>query len=399
MSRTFVDIHILQTVPPSNLNRDDTGSPKTAMYGGARRARVSSQAWKRATRVAFDDRYDKADLGVRTKRIVELLAERIGELDDGLKDQANDLATKTFEVVGIKVKVPKTKKDKKKEEAEEPPEEKLPESEYLVFLSRRQVDNLAKAVIRAAGANNVKKALLAEDVKSLADQNHSVDVALFGRMVADQADMNVDAAAQVAHAISVHAVETEFDYFTAVDDQLNKDELLKKDDPAKKVETGAGMIGTVEFNSATLYRYATVDVKRLAENLGDHTATVRAVEAFVDCFVRSMPTGKQNTFANRTLPEAVVVQVRDRQPINLAGAFENPIRETAASGRVKVAADALRDEAREIARTYGEQPVASWVARVGADTAALDDLGETVPLAELVTNVGELVKARLQEPE
>jgi CRISPR system Cascade subunit CasC len=399
VSRTYVDIHILQTVPPSNLNRDDTGSPKTALYGGARRARVSSQAWKRATRLAFDDRYDKADLGVRTKRIVELLAEQIGKLDASLKDQANDLATKTFEVVGITVKVPKTKKDKKKEEAEEPPGEKLPESEYLVFFSRRQVDNLAKAVIRAARADNVKKALLAENVKSLADQNHSVDVALFGRMVADQADMNVDAAAQVAHAISVHAVETEFDYFTAVDDRVNKDDSLKKDDPLKKAETGAGMIGTVEFNSATLYRYATVDVKRLAENLGDHTATVRAVEAFVDCFVRSMPTGKQNTFANRTLPEAVVVQVRDRQPINLAGAFENPVRETAASGRVKVAADALRDEAREIARTYGEQPVASWVARVGADTAALDDLGETVPLAELVTNVGELVDARLQERE
>lgn len=373
MSRTFVDIHILQTVPPSNLNRDDTGSPKTAIYGGARRARVSSQAWKRATRLAFQEQYDTTDLGVRTKRIVELLAEQIVTLDPGLADRAVDLATETFKAVGITVKVPKDKT--------------VAESDYLVFLSRRQVDSLAKAVVDAAGADNFTKALQEAKVKGLADREHSVDVALFGRMVADQADMNVDAAAQVAHAISVHAVETEFDYFTAVDD-TNPEE-----------ETGAGMIGTVEFNSSTLYRYATVDVKRLAENLGDHTATVRAVEAFVDCFVRSMPTGKQNTFANRTLPEAVVVQVRDRQPINLAGAFESPVRETTTSGRVKVAADALRDEALEITGAYGDQPVASWVTRVGEDTASLDDLGRRVPLGELVSGVGELVKARLQEQE
>ncbi|HEX6077564.1 MAG TPA: type I-E CRISPR-associated protein Cas7/Cse4/CasC [Micromonosporaceae bacterium] len=371
MNRTFIDIHVLQTVPPSNLNRDDTGSPKSATYGGVRRARVSSQAWKRATRLAFEDRFDRSELGVRTKRIVELLAKKIAELNPELDDRATEIAAETFEAVGITVKVPK--------------EKTVAESDYLVFLSRRQVENLARAAVQAAAADDVKKALA--KVKDLADRDHSVDVALFGRMVADQADMNVDAAAQVAHAISVHPVETEFDYFTAVDD-TNPEE-----------ETGAGMIGTVEFNSSTLYRYATVDVNRLAENLGDDTATTRAVEAFVECFIRSMPTGKQNTFANRTLPEAVVVQVRDRQPINLVGAFENPVRESATSGRVKVAAEALRDEALEIARAYGERPVASWVTRVGSDTASLNDLGENVPLDDLVSAVGELVTARLQERE
>jgi len=373
MNRTFVDIHILQTVPPSNLNRDDTGSPKTAIYGGARRARVSSQAWKRATRLAFEESFDKSDLGVRTKRIVELLAEAIAELSPELTDRATQLATETFKAIGIKTKVPKDKT--------------VAESEYLMFLSRRQVENLAKAAIQAAGSDDLNKALKDANPKDLADQDHSVDVALFGRMVADQADMNVDAAAQVAHAISVHPVETEFDYFTAVDDKNDKE------------ETGAGMIGTVEFNSSTLYRYATVDVNRLVENLGDRTATSRAVEAFVDCFVRSMPTGKQNTFANRTLPEAVLVQVRDRQPINLAGAFENPIRESENSGRVKLAADALCREAKSIAESYGEEPVASWVTRVGDDTDGLKDLGENVPLKELVAAVGRLTTARLQEPE
>lgn len=374
MNRTLIDIHILQTVPPSNINRDDTGSPKTATYGGVRRARVSSQAWKRATRVAFDSRLDRSELGVRTKRIVELLANEITAQAPNLAGSAAELASETMKQVGIDVKAPK--KSAKNGEA-------LDEAGYLVFFSRRQIENLAAAAIEANSADDVKQALKAAKVKDLADQNHSVDIALFGRMVADQADINVDAAAQVAHAISVHPVETEFDYFTAVDDTHTEE------------ETGAGMIGTVEFNSSTLYRYATVDANRLADNLGSVDATRRAVEAFIDAFVRSMPTGKQNTFANRTLPEAVVVQVRDSQPINLVGAFETPIRETALAGRIKNACEALRDEADEIARAYDEQPLETWVTRIGSDTAGLDDLGTTVSLSQLVSGVGDVIGARL----
>ncbi|SNR83750.1 CRISPR-associated protein, Cse4 family [Haloechinothrix alba] len=380
MNRTFIDIHVLQTVPPSNLNRDDTGSPKTAVYGGYRRARVSSQAWKRATRVSFGDRLDAGELGVRTKRVVQLLADAIAERDSELKQRSTELAAEAIRQVGIKVSAP-TKNSKK--DTDDDAKDTAEESGYLVFFSRRQIDNLADAAVSAAQSEDVKKALKEAKVKDLADRDHSVDVALFGRMVADQADINVDAAAQVAHAISVHPVETEFDYFTAVDD-TNPEE-----------ETGAGMIGTVEFNSSTLYRYATVDVNRLVDNLGDAVATRRAVEAFTDCFVRSMPSGKQNTFANRTLPEAVVVHVRDSQPINLVGAFESPVRESATSGRIKRAAEALRDETSEIARAYGERPVAGWVTRVGTDTASLDDLGTNVPLDNLVAELGVLVAERL----
>lgn len=379
MSRTVVDIHILQTVPPSNINRDDTGSPKTATYGGARRARVSSQAWKRATRVAFGHYLDTAELGVRTKRVVELLAEEITDRAPKLSEDAATLAAETFKAVGIEVKAPK----KSAKSGEVP----VHEAGYLVFLSRKQIQNLASAAIEAAGSDDIGKALKAAKVKDLADREHSVDIALFGRMVADQADLSVDAAAQVAHAISVHPVETEFDYFTAVDDKTYED------------ETGAGMIGTVEFNSSTLYRYATVDANRLSETLGSVDATARAVRAFVEAFARSMPTGKQNTFANRTLPEAVLVQIRETQPINLVGAFENPVRELGSSGRVKRASEALRDEAREIERAYGEHPVATWVTRVGTDTASLDDLGTNAPLSELVTAVGDLVETRLGQPQ
>lgn len=369
MSRTIIDIHILQTVPPSNINRDDTGSPKTAIYGGVRRSRVSSQAWKRATRVAFNAGLDPSDLGVRTRRIVELLAEEIVELSSGLAEKATELASATFKEVGIDTKPPK--------------KETTAEASYLVFLSRHQLKALAQAAVDAANSDDVVKHLKKANVKALADRDHSVDIALFGRMVAEQTDMNVDAAVQVAHAISVHPVETEFDYFTAVDDFLGDD------------ETGAGMIGTVEFNSSTLYRYATLDVDRLADNLGDPQATKRAVEAFVQAFVRSMPTGKQNTFANRTLPEAVVVLVRDSQPINLVGAFERPVHESERAGRVKQASELLRAEAGEIERAYNETPVAGWVTRIGEDTASLDELGTNTALDKMVSELGTLVGKRL----
>lgn len=374
--RTIVEVHILQTVPPSNINRDDTGSPKTAIYGGVRRARVSSQAWKKATRTAFESLLDKEQLGVRTKRVVEIVAGEIRRQAPSLEDRADALAKAALEAVGLKLVAPRKEAVAGDRAAPE-------QSGYLVFLSRRQVQNLAAEAVTSAGDAKGAVTFDKKRMREIADQEHSVDIALFGRMVADQADINVDAAAMVAHAISVHAVETEFDYFTAVDD-TNSEE-----------ETGAGMIGTVEFNSSTLYRYATVDADRLQDNLGSVDATRRAVSAFVEAFVRSMPTGKQNTFANRTLPEAVVVMIRDRQPINLVGAFEAPIADERHIGRIKAAVDALAVEAKEIERAYGETPVRTWVTRVGTDTAGLDDLAASGSFAQLVAELDDELEARL----
>jgi CRISPR system Cascade subunit CasC len=270
------------------------------------------------------------------------------------------------------------KADKKKSET------KNIESGYLLFLSHRQLDNLAAAALEAVRTGTP---LDKNRFKALANSDHSVDIAMFGRMVADMTDINVDAACQVAHAISVHAVDNEFDYFTAVDD--------RKQDAA---ETGAGMIGYIEFNSSTLYRYATVDVDALHETLGSATATQAAVKAFLAAFARSMPTGKQNTFAHRTLPDAIIVRMRDTQPINLVGAFETPIRETHEAGRIKLAADALAAHTVAVESAYGEQPVGSWVTRVGEQTAALADLGKTVTLDELVNEVAERVTVALGQP-
>ncbi|MFT4135341.1 type I-E CRISPR-associated protein Cas7/Cse4/CasC [Microbacterium sp.] len=379
MTRTIIDINILQTVPPSNINRDDTGSPKTAVYGGVRRARVSSQAWKRATRRAFADLLDKENLGTRTKRVVELLADRVREKDASISaERAEELAALTFKAAGIKLQAPR------KSTKENP----LPEeSGYLLFVSARQLDRLAEIAVAAHSSDDADASIKAAGVKKSLDLDNSVDLALFGRMVADASDLNVDAAAQVAHAISVHPVENEFDYFTAVDDHKDADD---------EEDAGAGMIGTVEFNSSTLYRYATVDVNRLRDNLGDDEATRRAVEAFVQAFSRSLPTGKQNTFANRTLPDAIVISVRDAQPVNLAGAFEEAI--TTSSGRLKAASAALASQATSVDDAFGTTPVKTWVIRVSEATDALDALGDRTSLDAAVTALGSLVAERLAEP-
>ena len=371
---TYVDIHIIQNLPPSCVNRDDSGSPKSAVYGGVRRLRVSSQSWKRATRLYFNDLLDAKDVGVRTKRVVEVLAERITEDAPELAGDAVTLAEGVFKAARIKLSPPRGKKDAPQE------------SGYLLFLSTSQIARLAELAIASARDGET---LDAKTVKKIFKEAHAVDIALFGRMVADDTDLNVDAACQVAHAISTHAAENEYDFFTAVDDDKSRSE---------EEDAGAGMMGTVEFSSATMYRYATVNLDMLVENLGDGDAALRALEVFIKGFCLSMPTGKQNTFANRTLPEAVVVSVRDDQPVSLVGAFEKPIRTNEADGYLARSAEALAEHARAIEDSYGLKPLASFVVALkgggvlapeGPDAPA--PLGERVSFTELPGRVLEAV--------
>ncbi|OKJ52573.1 type I-E CRISPR-associated protein Cas7/Cse4/CasC [Streptomyces sp. CB02261] len=397
MNRIFLDVHALQTVPPSNLNRDDTGAPKSAVYGGVPRARVSSQAWKRATREYFEDEHllDPSELGVRTKKVVEVLATRIGAIDPALEGElAQQLAAEVVQATGLKIEVPKRKAAAAKDGESDP----LPEAKYLVFLSARQLDGLARLAVE--GAADIKAYLKDKEnkarAKQIADTSHSVDIALFGRMVADVADISVDAAAQVAHAISVHRVENESDYYTAVDDK-NTD-----------AEPGAGMIGTVDFNSATLYRYAALGVHQLAENLGQGlredepltTPVRRAVEAFVRGFVSSLPKGKINTFGHHTLPDAVVVKLRTTRPISFVAAFEDPVRGDQ-GGHVREACERLAEYIPDIERAYGdEDSTLTWVLRVGPSTHKLAGIGtETEKIGDLVAAVGQAVAERLEKPE
>lgn len=351
--QTYIDVHVLQTVPPSNVNRDDAGSPKQAIYGGVRRARVSSQAWKRATRKEFAQATPEAEQATRTARISTVLANRLDERTELDSEQATRLATALLKPVGV------TASSKKESN-----------TAYLLFFGRAQIDGIVDLVAdRAIELATLDDEALEAEMKQLPvsaelQSGHPIDVALFGRMVADIPALNVDAATQVAHAISTHPVEIEFDYFTAVDDEKERSKELE--------DAGAGMIGTVEFNSATLYRYATVGLHQLVDNLGGSGSdAVDAVERFIDGFVRSMPTGHQNTFAHRTLPSAVVVVVRDDQPVNLVSAFEEPVRSR--DGQAAESAKRLASELLSTQERWAQEPLlitATYEAGSSAGTPA-----------------------------
>ncbi len=386
---TYVDIHILQSVPPSCLNRDDTGSPKSAVYGGVPRARVSSQSWKRAVRVDFARHVDKRAMGRRTKRVVEELAaallreaEKSQDIPEAVREDPYALAEAAFTAAGIKVTEPKRKKNDSKDAPA-----RAAESGYLLFLSSAQISNLAEQIVRIVrdeGTNAISAHK--KELKAALKQDNSIDLALFGRMVADDTDLNVDASCQVAHALSTHAVTPEFDFFTAVDDAK----------PSDEGDSGAGMMGTVEFNSATLYRYATINVNALQENLGSFEGTSVAVRQFVESFIRSMPTGKINTFANRTLPEVVVLSVRDDQPVSWVGAFEQAVRERG-EGVVKPSIEALVTRGKAIDEMYGHDAVAQWASALPqyADTVAR--IADIAPLPSIIGSMVEAVSARMPE--
>ena len=237
-NRLYVDFHVIQTVPPSCVNRDDTGRPKTAMYGGVNRARVSSQAWKHAMREMFRELLCDDKLGFRTKHAASLIAEKLvsGGMD---AEKAAKAAADALNSAGLNVS-----------------EKKDNTTKALFFISAVQAQKLAELVQSGEKDKKCYKAAL--------KASPSVDIALFGRMAADDPDLNVDAASQVAHSISTHAIQNEYDYFTAVDDCSPAD------------NAGAGHLGTMEFNSATLYRYATVNVRELQETIGADAADALA---------------------------------------------------------------------------------------------------------------------------
>jgi len=362
--KLFIDVHVIQTVPPSCLNRDDTGSPKTAMYGGVRRARVSSQSWKRAMRLKFNESLDAGELSYRTLRVFNLVAKEICNISSAHDDEsAMALAKKTLEKVKLKSNA--SKKESKGSEAKDKNSEddKLP---ALFFISSQQAKNLAAVALEdLTDKDDVKK------ITQALKDNKGIDLALFGRMVADNVNLNSDACAQVAHAISTHRVENEYDYFTAVDDH------------SEKKDAGAGMIGTVEFNSATLYRYANVAVHELYEQLSsDLSALERALQAFIRAFVLSVPTGKQNTFAAHTLPYVVMVALRADRPLNLADAFEDPVQ--AKGGFAKPSADALKNQAIKAYSNFCAKPLSSYI--VGED---LQELGTRLHIDELASQAAK----------
>lgn len=354
----YVDIHVLQTVPPSCVNRDDTGSPKTAVYGGTTRARVSSQAWKHAMRGDFRKMFATEELGVRSLKVVALVANEIAAIDSTMSEKTrNKKAAEALKAAGISTKSTK--------------DDDIEKTDALFFMSNKQAKEIAKLVCEGEEDKNAYK-------KALKD-NPSVDIALFGRMAASDPTLNCDAAAQVAHAISTHTIQNEYDYFTAVDD-------LQDDDNA-----GAGHLGTVEFNSSTLYRYANVNVTELSKTLDGVSDTADVVKKYVEAFVCSMPTGKENTFANRTFPDAVYVTVRNDQPVNLCGAFERPVK-ASEEGYVAESENRLVEYAEKVYANFATKPEVSFC--VGDKLA---DIAEKMSFPELLDALASYINVRTEE--
>lgn len=363
----FIEFHLIQNFAPSNLNRDDTGAPKDALFGGHRRARVSSQCFKRAIRLnsAEGATIPEENQGVRTKKLKQLLETRLAALGRMDADARIEAA---LAAAGLKLK-----EDGK--------------TEYLLFLGQGEIEAFAQlihghwdalATAPAADAKKTKKEAKAglppeivKEAKALLDGKKAVDVALFGRMLADLPGVNQDAACQVAHAISTHKVEREFDYFTAVDDKGDED------------ETGAGMIGQVEFNSATFYRYAVVDPAKLVANLhGDKELALTGIRAFAQAMVRAIPTGKQNTFAAHNPPSFVGVVLRHASPFNLANAFEKPVWPKVDTELTTLSVEKLAEHDAKISAFYGDgkdewaylDMTDAWPGDKGAKQASLDVL-------------------------
>ncbi len=306
-----IELHLLQNFAPSCLNRDDTNTPKTCEFGGATRARVSSQSWKRAVRDTF--RADNsAPVGVRTKHLHERLMQKLGTGFDPAK------VTKFLEECYSKM-------DGKRPE----------ETAVLVFISDPEVEEAAACLREGVSAKDA--------VQRLRRLAHSADIGLFGRMLAEQPELKVDAACQVAHALSTHQADYETDFYTAVDD-LTRD----------RNETGAGMLGTQGFNSACFYRYALLDHAQLVRNMGgDAQAANRALEAFLTAFTLSIPTAKQNSHAAQNLPSFGLLIARDSgTPISLANAFARPVS-AHAEDLIGASIHALARHHADISRVYG----------------------------------------------
>lgn len=373
----FIEFHLIQNFAPSNLNRDDTGAPKDAIFGGQRRARVSSQCFKRAIRLSAKehDLVPSANRGMRTKKLKALLLER---LNDRKEDEAGAKIEVALAAAGLKLK-----EDGK--------------TEYLLFLGENEISGFADLITQywdelpVGGDKKSKKDAKAslppeivKKAKSLLDGGKAVDVALFGRMLADLPSVNQDAACQVAHAISTHRVEREFDYFTAVDDKGDEN------------ETGAGMIGQVEFNSATLYRYAALDLHKLLANLqNDHELTLSAVEAFTQAMARAIPTGKQNSFAAHNPPEFIGICLRNTSPLNLANAFEKPIAPRADQALTAQSVEKLSTYETKLSSVYGA-PDDRWIVLDLTDRWPKDKGEHLTNLSLLAENVRKLAANKLE---
>lgn len=323
---TFLQFHLLTPYPPSNPNRDDQGRPKAAHVGGAPRLRISSQSMKRAIRLSpeFRDAF-KGHMGERTKRLGEIIERDLvaGGSDPAAARTAAETVASAFS---------KLENDKKADRAQR--------ATTLAFVSPDERVAALELAERIVGGESVEGA--GKDIAKLVlrKADGAVDIAMFGRMMADSPDFNRDAAVQVSHAITTHRAEAEEDYFTGVDDLNTRD-----------VDAGAGHLGENAFGSGVYYLYACVNCDLLMENLGgDGELAAKAVEALARALATASPGGKRASHAHN--PRAIYIRAEagSEQPRDLTGAFFDPVRGTPWTGK---SVEALEAMASSLDRAYG----------------------------------------------
>ncbi|KUG30014.1 crispr-associated protein, cse4 family [hydrocarbon metagenome] len=366
----FLQLHILTSYPPANLNRDDLGRPKTAVFGGTNRLRVSSQCLKRTWRTSdvFHDAL-LGHMGTRTKimgkyiyaafvlnkPLAAVLSEPAFPLDNLSFAALDKKALEKARVLAGFFGKCKARPEKKEQLAKNPLAEV--EIEQLAHFGPKELAALEEAVEAARAADAV-------DPTNLSLLRHNltaVDIGMFGRMLAADPAYNVDAAVQVAHAISINAVTVDEDYFTAVDD-LNRHEE----------DAGAGHIGVTEFGAGIFYQYVCVNRDLLAENLeNDAALTGKALRALVEAAVSVAPSGKQNSFASRAFASYVLAETGGRQPRTLAAAFLDPV---AGDGMIAQGVDRLRQSVRKFDTVYGPCAENRYEFDVESESGTLSEL-------------------------
>lgn len=275
----FLDVHILQTLPYSNVNRDDLGSPKSVVFGGATRTRVSSQAWKRPTRKAVEELIGEKAL--RTRR----LPLQVSALLTKERGWPADLAAFAGAQVVISTES-KLALDKDRANTDQATASLLFLPEGAAGLLADIAEQHRAALEKAIGTKAASKPVLPKDAVHEVLRSRNGSIALFGRMLAEIPGAGVDGAVQVAHAFTTHATSVQGDFFTAVDDV----DLWAQD-------AGSAHMNTAEFSSGVFYRYATLDLSDLASTVADPATARELATAFVSSFINSMPSAKKTSTA------------------------------------------------------------------------------------------------------
>ena len=341
----LIELHILQSFPVSCLNRDDVGAPKTAIFGGCNRARISSQCLKRVIRELAQEDYPSARFGGKRSRLI-LDPLRMALEKHGLP--AGDAPARAAEVADLLAGL-----DEKTVNKDGTPKEgKIPRVGTLIFLSPAEIDALGSKVA-ALVKENAKAKLDAKKLTSICkgtSLSDAADIAVFGRMVAKGPDLTLEGAAMFSHALSTHKVDNDIDFFAAVDDEKTKEE-----------DSGAGHTGPIEFNSACYYRYAAINLGLLADkdHLGAGALTPDERRTVVDALIRAtlhaVPDARRNSMNANTFPRYALGLVKEKgQPLQLVNAFEKPV--FGKNGLVEPSIKAMLAEHAALKTTWGIAP-------------------------------------------